>query len=277
MHVTFLQAIILAIWVALVMSRSLFGGATLTLRFSPMMTGLVVGIVFNNIESAMITTAAIQLIYMGVFSPGGQMPSEPAVATAIAVPVALLGNMTPAAAVAVAVPVGLLGSYLYQFRFFVNTFIMKKFVDSAAERGSASGLTFSIIILPIVASFIIYIPFMFAALYYGAPVIADVIKSNSSDMIFHILNVIGGGLAAVGIALTVYVIGKRSYIVFFLLAYFAAVVAKPLNVTMVTYAVIGAIIAFIFVLVKSETFNTVKDNLGSSNSVSSGSSEEDDY
>lgn len=275
MHVTFFQAVIIAIWIALVMSRSLFGGATLTLRFSPMMTGLVVGVVFNDISQAMIVTAAIQLIYMGVFSPGGQMPSEPAVATAIAVPVALLGNMSPAAAVGVAVPVGLLGSYLYQFRFFVNTFIMQKFTDKYATQGSTSGLTFSIIILPIIASFVIYIPFMFVALYYGAPFIADLIQNNSSSFIFHILNVIGGGLAAVGIAVTVYVIGKRSYTIFFLLAYFLAVVAKPLNITMVTYAIIGAIIAFIFVLVKSETFNSVKENLGSSGAVSSDSIEDD--
>ncbi|MDF7666923.1 PTS sugar transporter subunit IIC [Orbaceae bacterium ESL0727] len=277
MHVTFLQATIIAIWIALVMSRSLLGGATLTLRFSPMMTGLVVGIVFNDISQAMIVTAAIQLIYMGVFSPGGQMPSEPAVATAIAVPVAILGNMSPASAVGVAVPVGLLGSYLYQFRFFINTFIMQKFTDKYAAAGNSHGLTLSLIFIPIVASFVLYVPFMFAALYYGAPFIADLIKTNSSSFIFHILNVIGGGLAAVGIAVTVYVIGKRSYIIFFLLAYFVAVVAKPLNITMVTYAIIGAIIAFIFVLAKSEAVTTAKDSIGSNKSGSHANVDDDDY
>ncbi len=50
------------------------------------------------------------------------MPAEPSIAATIAVPVALLGNLKPEAAIAVAVPVGLLGSYLYQFRFFINTF-----------------------------------------------------------------------------------------------------------------------------------------------------------
>ncbi|MCW1004852.1 PTS sugar transporter subunit IIC, partial [Streptococcus anginosus] len=77
------------------------------------------GLVFGNVADAMVITAAIQLIYMGVFSPGGQMPSEPCIAAAIAVPVALLSGMGPEAAVGIAVPVGLLGSYLYQFRFFV--------------------------------------------------------------------------------------------------------------------------------------------------------------
>ncbi|XKM13503.1 PTS sugar transporter subunit IIC [Orbaceae bacterium ac157xtp] len=276
MQVTVIQALVLSVWIALVMSRSFFGGATLTLRFSPMMTGLVAGIVFNDIANAMIITAAIQLIYMGVFSPGGQMPSEPAIAAAIAVPVALLGKMEPAAAVAVAVPVGLLGSYLYQFRFFLNTMIMKLTEKYAAE-GNSSGLTLSIIILPVLCSFLLYMPFMFIALYFGAPIVADVIKSNAGGLAFHILNVIGGGLAAVGIALTIYVIGKRSYIVFFLLAYFMAVAAKSLNITMVTYAIIGAIIAFIFVLAKSEAVNSARDSLPSGGASNTNQVDDDDY
>lgn len=272
MHVTFLQATIISIWVAMVMSRGL-GGATLTLRFSPMMTGLIVGIVFNDISNAMIITAAIQLIYMGVFSPGGQMPSEPAIATAVAVPVALLGDMQPAAAVAVAVPVGLLGSYLYQLRFFLNTMIMK-LTERYADEANSSGLTLSIIILPIICSVALFLPFMFVALYFGAPIIADIIKSNAGGLVFHILNVIGGGLAAVGIALTIYVIGKKNYIIFFLLAYFMAVIAKPLNITMVTYAIVGAIVAFIFVLAKNEAVNSAAEQPRSN---SNNQIDDDDY
>lgn len=252
MEVTVFQALAISLWVAMVMSRSFLGGATLTLRFSPMMTGLICGIVFGDVANAMMITAAIQLIYMGVFSPGGQMPSEPAIATAISVPVALLSDLQPEAAIAIAVPVGLLGSYLYQFRFFINTFIMQKFVDSAAAEGNSRKLTTSIIWLPTLASFIIFVPFMFVSLYYGAPVIADIVSSNSGSVLFHILTVIGGGLAAIGIAVTVFVIGRKSYIAFFLLAYFFAVVFGSLGITMVTYAIFGSLIAFIFVIVKSE-------------------------
>lgn len=85
------QSLLIALWVAVVMSRWLGGGATLTLRFSPLMTGLVVGLIVGEVAQAMIVTAALQMIYMGVFSPGGSMPAEPSIAAAIAVPVALLG------------------------------------------------------------------------------------------------------------------------------------------------------------------------------------------
>ena len=274
MEVSIFQALVIAVWIALVMSRSLFGGATTTLRFTPMMTGLICGIVFGQVANAMVITAAIQLIYMGVFSPGGQMPSEPAIAAAIAVPVALLGGMKPEAAIGIAVPVGLLGSYLYQFRFFMNTIIMQRFTDRYARVADSKKLTFSIIGMPIIVSFLIYVPFMFVALFYGAPVIADIVQSNSGNIIFHILEVIGGGLAAIGIAVTVYVIGKKNYIAFFLLAYFLAVILKEMGIPMVTYAIIGGIIAFIFVLTKTETVATLQASSGTKHNTAE---DDDDY
>lgn len=255
MQITIVQAVVISIWIGLVMSRSFLGGATTTLRFTPMMTGLIVGLVFGRVAEAMIITAAIQLIYMGVFSPGGQMPSEPAIAAAIAV------------------PVGLLGSYLYQFRFFVNTFVMQKFTDKYAKSANDKMLTISIIFIPILVAFLIFVPFMFVSLYYGAPVIADIVQSTSGSILFHILEVIGGGLASIGIAVTIYVIGKKNYIAFFLLAYFVAVVLKSLNITMITYAIIGTIIAFIFVLSKTEAVSM----FSASGINTADNEEEDDY
>jgi len=58
------QSLLISLWVAGVMSRWLGGGATLTLRFSPLMTGLICGVVMGDVANAMIVTAALQLIYM---------------------------------------------------------------------------------------------------------------------------------------------------------------------------------------------------------------------
>lgn len=242
------QSLLIALWVAAVMSRWLGGGATLTLRFSPLMTGLVCGVIMGDVANAMIVTAALQLIYMGVFSPGGTMPSEPSIAAAIAVPVALLGNLTPEAAIGVAVPVRLLGSYLYQVRFFINTFL-GKYMDKAVEKMDDGAIQRSIIWYPTIASFVLFVPLVFAALYWGAPVIADVIVQLKETVVLHVLEVVGGGLAAIGISTTIYVIGRKDYLVFFLLAYFMSVIFKPLNITMVTYAIIGVLVAAIFVMV----------------------------
>lgn len=261
-NITAMQSLLIALWVGAVMSRAFLGGATLTLRFSPLMTGLIAGIVMGDVPQAMIITAAIQLIYMGVFSPGGTMPSEPSIAAAIAVPVALMGNLQPEAAIAVAVPVGLLGAYLYQFRFFINTFL-GKYTDKAVDDLNDGAIVRSIILYPTIASFLLFVPLVFIALYYGAPVIADVITALEGTVVFHILTVVGGGLAAIGIATTIYVIGRKDYMVFFLLAYLMSVVLASLSITMVTYAIVGALIAAIFVLGKGQAPKTSSASAGS--------------
>ena len=270
------QSLLIALWVAAVMSRWLGGGATLTLRFSPLMTGLVCGIIMGDVANAMIVTAALQLIYMGVFSPGGSMPSEPAIAAAIAVPVALLGNLTPEAAIGVAVPVGLLGSYLYQFRFFLNTFL-GKYTDKAVEKMDDGAIKRSIIWYPTIASFLLFVPLVFAALYWGAPVIADLIVQLKETVVIHVLEVVGGGLAAIGISTTIYVIGRKDYLVFFLLAYFMSVILKPLNVTMVTYAIIGVLVAAIFVMVTKNNNQPVAASQSGSSTAQVDDDDDDDF
>lgn len=270
------KSLIIALWVAGVMSRWLLGGASLTLRFSPLMTGLVVGIVMGKVADAMIVTASLQLIYMGVFSPGGAMPSEPAVAAAIAVPVALLGNLTPEASIAIAVPVGLLGSYLYQLRFFLNTFIGKK-TDKAIEEMDEKAIRRSIITYPTIASFILFVPLIFVALYFGAPVIADVVAKLEGTVFLHILDVVGGGLAAIGIATTIYVIGRKEYILFFLLAYFLSVILASLEVNMLIYAILGTIIAILAVGKKEEANQASNPNVEYTENRELSFEEEDDF
>ncbi|HMM19093.1 MAG TPA: PTS sugar transporter subunit IIC [Selenomonadales bacterium] len=244
------QAALIALWVTVVQARAL-GYSTLMLRFSPMMTGLVVGLVLGNVPLAMTITAAIQLIYMGMIAPGGAMPSEPAVATAVAVPVAMLAGLAPTEAIVVAVPVGLLGSYIYSFRFFINSFIVR-LMDKYAAETNDKGLTFAIIILPIAVSTILFFPLLFVGLYAGAPVIAAFFSQLSGGIVFHVLGVVGGGLAALGIALIMKVIGKTQLIVFFLLAYFMAVSLKSLGINTVTYAIIGGIIAYLYTICANE-------------------------
>ena len=53
------QSLLISLWLAAVMSRALLGGATLTLRFSPLMTGLVIGWIMGDVKTAMIIATGI--------------------------------------------------------------------------------------------------------------------------------------------------------------------------------------------------------------------------
>ena len=101
---------------------------------------------------------------------------------------------------------------------------------------------------------------MFVALYLGAPVISDFMGSISNGPILHVLSTVGGGLAALGIAVTMHVIGNRSLLPFFFLAYFLVVTSNTFvnalakadivvpSITTVTWAVFGIIIAVLYTL-----------------------------
>lgn len=249
------QALIIAIWVALIQGRLWGGAVTLYMRFSPLATSLFIGIVLNNVPLAVATGAAIQLITMGQVAPGGQMPSEPNVAAAIAVPVSILSGMNPESAVTLALPIGILGGYLYQLKLFLNTFPLR-YLDKLANNLEERKFKFAVFIVPQIVSLLVHVPIIFIALYFGSDMVTNVVSQLEGGRLFHVLEVVGGALGAVGIALLLRIIGRKDFMVFFFLAYFANFVLRPLGISTVTWAVFGVLIAGVFnVIIKHTSAN----------------------
>ena len=62
----------------------------------PVVVAVFVGLLLGNMPAAMIIGAGMQLVYLGVTStPGGNVPSDPALAACIAIPIAVKANMEP--------------------------------------------------------------------------------------------------------------------------------------------------------------------------------------
>lgn len=238
-----MQAAIIALWCWFILARVSF--ATLQLRYGTLMTALVVGLVMGDIPGAMTVGAAVQLVLFNVGGAGGAASAEPSVATAIAVPVALISDLDAASAAAIAIPIGLLGAYLYQARHFINTYIMK-LVDKHASEGNSKGLTRTIIGLPLLTAFILIFPVMFISLYYGAPIVADFSATYIQGTVAHVLSVIGGGLAVTGLVAGMVAIGREKFMIFFVLAYFLAVNLTEINI--LTWAIIGSVIAAAYIM-----------------------------
>lgn len=240
------QSLIIAIWIALVEGRA-FGGTTLTLRFSPLMTGLVIGLIMGNLGLAMVTATILQLIYLGVNSPGASMAQEPAIGTTLAIPIVLMGNLSPVQAIIVAIPASILGAYIYKYRFVVNDKIGKR-TDAAIEALDHGEISRSIILYPIIASLILFVPLMFVLLHWIAPVVASLLMGLEGTHAIHVLQVIVNGLVAVGIATRIYVLGKQEYLLFFFLAYVLSIMLQNLHITMVSYAILGTILGGLYLL-----------------------------
>lgn len=125
-------------------------------------------------------------------------------------------------------------------------------VDNAAEELNDRKMDIWTLLLPFLTGMLIFVPVVFVAVQYGAPFIADLLNTAASDTLIHILDVVGGGLAAVGIAAAVYVISKPKYMPFFILSFFLAVILQPLEVNMAVYAIFGIIIAVVYVMNRKE-------------------------
>lgn len=71
-----------------------------SIMFQPVSIGLMVGLLYGDVPTAMKIGAAVQLVYLGVTStPGGNVPSDPALASCVAIPIALQTGMEPTLAV----------------------------------------------------------------------------------------------------------------------------------------------------------------------------------
>lgn len=248
-QITLLQAVLIAAWVGLLMSRAV-GYSLLTMVQTGMATGLVVGIIMHNVPQAMIITASIQLIYMGLIAPGANLPSVVPLGVAIALPIALVSALSPEQAIAIAVPVALLGSYFNTLRRVINAFYVH-LTDRFASELNEKGMDLSTIVLPGLTSFLLFAILTFVAIYVGAPLVSQFIKVLPANVL-HALNIVGGGLPAIGIALTLIIIGRKELLVFFFVAYFVSVMLKSLNVNMVVYAILGGAMAYLYVFLSKK-------------------------
>jgi len=221
--------------------RLRFGYTISSALLQPVSIAVFVGLITGNMALSMQIGAALQLVYLGVTStPGGNVPSDPALAGCIAIPLGVMSNMTPEVAVALAVPFGVIGVFVDQLRRTTNAFWIHR-ADKYAEDADVKGIMRCAYVYPALMGFLIRFPFVFIIVYLGAGA-ADTVLAMMPDVLLHAFEVMGGILPALGFALTIQVIGKRELIPFFFIGYFAV---AYLGLDVMAMAIFGVCIAFI--------------------------------
>ena len=99
--------------------------------------GFICGLVYGDITTGLLIGASINLVYLGVVAPAGQIPSDEIMASSVAIPLALAGGLSAEMAVSLAVPFGLLGVFLDQIRRTTNIYWLHK-ADKYAAEGNES-------------------------------------------------------------------------------------------------------------------------------------------
>ena len=148
-----------------------------SIMFQPVSIGLMVGLLYGDVPTAMKIGAAVQLVYLGVTStPGGNVPSDPALASCVAIPIALQTGMEPTLAVALAVPFGVIGVFLDQLRRTTNS-AWVHMADKYAENADTNGIMRCAFLYPAIVGFILRFPPVFLATLYGEKVVNGFLSS----------------------------------------------------------------------------------------------------
>ena len=230
MGVVYYLGIIGTPWTTVLGSASLFQ--------KPLVAGTLVGLILGHPTEGVIIGAAIQLPYIAFISAGGTIPSDPGLAGVLGTAFAIVGHVDPATAITIAIPFGLLGTVVWVLHMTIDVAFVHM-ADKAAEQGDLKKVCFLHVVPPQIVAFAIsVIPVMLGA-YFGADYMARLVAMLSNDVL-HVLQVIGGVLPALGVAMNLRSISRPNSMAFYMIGFILSVY---LGLDTIVIAVLGFIIA----------------------------------
>ncbi len=223
-------------WLA---TSKLWYGA-LHLARQPIVLAVPIGLIMNDVKSAMIIGAAIQMIYLGAIAPGGTLPSDEALAACIAIPLAISANLSPELAVPIAMPLGLLGVLIDNVKRTYHSYFVHQ-ADLGAEAGNKKKMNRNEFWYPLLVSIPLRVIPVTLALLFGVDAIQAFLEALPA-WATNGLAVAGGLLPALGFAVTIMVIGKKSLLPYFILGF---AIAAYTGMNMIGLAVIATCLALL--------------------------------
>ena len=151
--------------------------------------------------------------YIAFISAGGTAPVDPGLAGTLGTALAIASGADPQTAVTLAMPIGLLGTVIWVAHMTIDVF------------------------------FVSVIPVTLAA-YYGAGAVTTILGYLDGTPL-HVLQVIGGLLPALGIAMNLRSINRPNTMLFFILGF---VMSIYMGLDVIVIAVLGAIIAYLYTI-----------------------------
>jgi len=248
---TLIQAVLIALFTYLAwIATPWLGGQGVSYHVfgKPLVAGLIVGLIMGDVKNGIIIGATINALYIGAVTPGGAMASDINIADYVGTALALSTGVSAEMAVSIAVPLGLIGTFVWQLFATINSFLVHK-TDQYAAEGDVAKLTFMTIGLPQMIAFVFRFVPAFLVLYFGASAAQNIVQFIP-EWLTGIITVIGGILPALGMAVLLkMLLSTPSLIGYFIIGY---ILIAALELPIFTVALIGIGLAMISMLHKSE-------------------------
>ena len=235
------QAVLIALGYYLAQGPWLFGMGFFTL-YRPLVAGLFVGLILGDPGKGTLIGAAINLIYLGFISAGGQIPGDPALAGWVGTTLAIAGGLDYGQALALAVPIGLLGTVIWNFRMTGDT-VFVHYADRRAAEANIGEVARANWLYPQFWLFLITFVPVFLAAYLGTQFVVDIINALPI-WVLNGLAVAGGVLPAIGIAMNMRFIFRGTVAAYFFLGYLL-MIATNKSLSIVIIGAVGLVLAYL--------------------------------
>ncbi len=217
---------------------------------APLVAGLVCGVMFGNISYGLQVGATIQMAYIGLLAVGGSLPNEMAIAGYLGVAMTMIAGLDASTGLAVATPLGLLGVLCQSAKMSLNPIWVHK-ADEYAAQGNIRGIKIMNLFASQIFPFITYFIPAFLCVYLGGAYFESFMNAIPPQ-ITSILQLIGRMMPALGLAMLMQVLNKKTTIPFLI---FGFVMAAYLGMDTTSIALVGcglAILHFFYMKKESE-------------------------
>jgi PTS system mannose-specific IIC component len=254
MQISLLQAVLIGVvyYMGFVGTPWLIGclGSLSTIQ-KPLVAGVLVGVILGDPIQGCIIGAAVQMPFIAYIFAGGAQPNDPGLAGTLGVALALAANLDPEAAVAISVPIALVGTIVNVIRMTLDVSFVHM-IDAACEKGDMKKAVFLHIVPPQILCFVLCVVPVTLGCYYGVDAVTGLINVMQGRPLYT-LEVIGGILPALGIAMNLRTLDRPGTLLWFV---FGFMLSAYLGLGAMPVAIIGFIIAFFYVALEMKVEDT---------------------
>lgn len=227
----------------------------------PLVAGLLVGLAFGDVKNGILCGLAVQAVFIANLSTGGATNSEITYAAYGGIGLAMATTKNPAIAVTLAIFIGqTFGLIFYNGRMALYSFWNTR-AEKAAHNNDDRQIVLNHLVYPQITTFLLRAVPVFLAIFYGKGLVNWLINSIPA-IVTHIIQVLGGVLPALGIAMLMSIVIKnKAHFIFFFAGFVLLAFAK---LSMIAIVFIAALVAYLYYVA------TAKNNQPAASSADNG-------
>lgn len=239
-----IQAILIALLGYLTHQHTVFGASPFMWYClgRPLVSSFLIGIILGDVTTAITLGVYVQLVFIGLVTPGGSITPDMNLATYIAVPLGVVTGLDSGTTVALAVTVSAVGQIMSTPCFAV-TLLPVNYQKKLVEEGKLAAACKVPLWGNIVKFVFRFVP-TFICLYWGQGAVSTIV-AMSPQWLIDIMTIFGNPMSLVGFAILMKLLVKKTSDLIYFTVGFAMVGALGLDmITVLIFGILFALIEF---------------------------------